>query len=166
MADLQVGNAHGLPAVGGTQRGLLATVTADGANTVTVDSVRKLYAGLVIDIVHKTSGAVLASARTITNITSAGVVTYDGADAAATTSHGIYPTGVLPSSGPNKTNVNGGFSDQAGFDIDDLDTIASMRARLTAINGSIYTAARLNQMTYNDMVYAIRQNDFATSIKA
>lgn len=166
MADLQVGNVHGLPAVDGSDRGLLATVTADGANTVTVDGVTKLYAGLVIDIVHKTTGAVLASARTITNITSAGVVTYDGADVAATTSHGIYPTGVLPSSGPNKTNVNGGVSDQAGLDIDHLDSIASMRARLAAINGTYYTAAVLNQMTYNDLLYAIRLNDYPTSIKA
>lgn len=164
MADLQVGNNLGVAARAGNDRGLLATVTADGANTVTVDNLRKIYAGQVVDIVDKTTGAVLASARTITNITSAGVVTYSGADVAATTSHGLYPTGVLPTSSPSKTNQNGGYSDQAGLDIDDLDTIESMRARLTAINGTYYTAAVLNMMTFNDMRYAIRLNDFAGSM--
>jgi hypothetical protein len=42
--------------------------------------------------------------------------------------------------------------------------IADMRARLTAISGTIYTAARLDQMTQNDMVYAIRLNDDAAGI--
>lgn len=164
MADLQVGNNVGVAAAG-KQSTLLATVTADGANTVTVDSVTKLYAGMVVDIVNKSTGAVLASARTITNITSAGVVTYDGADVTATTAHGLYPTGTY-GTGSNKTNVNGGYDDRAGFELDHTDTIASMRARLTAIDSGVYTTARLNQMTYNDMVYAIRRNDESASIKA
>lgn len=159
MADLQVGNIHGIAAPSGNDRGLLATVTADGANTVTVDNLRKIYAGQAVDIVNKDTGAVLASNRTITNIADDGVVTYDGADVAATTDHGLYPTGVLPTSDTSKTNLNGGYSDQAGLDLDHLDTIESMRARLTAINSSYYTAARLNEMTYNDLLYAIRVND-------
>jgi hypothetical protein len=42
--------------------------------------------------------------------------------------------------------------------------IASMRARLTAISGTTYTTARLDTMTANDMMYAIRVNDEPTSI--
>ena len=42
--------------------------------------------------------------------------------------------------------------------------ITSMRARLTAINAGYYTAARLDQMTVNDMIYAIRLNDEAGSV--
>ncbi len=164
MADLQVGNRTGLTAVGGGKlNALLATVTADGVNTVTVDSPRKLYAGMAVDIVHKTTGVVLATNRTITDITSAGVVTYSGADVTATTSHGLFPVGGF--TGSSKSNVNGGAADQAGYTNPDLASISSMRARLTAISSGYYTAARLNTMTYNDMVYAIRLNDNVASIK-
>ena len=46
-----------------------------------------------------------------------------------------------------------------------MDSISAMRARLAAINGTYYTAAVLNMMTVNDMVYAIRVNDFPGTIK-
>lgn len=42
--------------------------------------------------------------------------------------------------------------------------IAAMRTRLAAINGTYYTAARLNDMSENDMIYAIRLNDEAAGI--
>lgn len=54
--------------------------------------------------------------------------------------------------------------DQTGYNDADLQTIATMRSRLAAINGTYYTAARLNEMTFNDMVYAIRLNDNAGTI--
>lgn len=38
----------------------------------------------------------------------------------------------------------------------DLTSISAMRARLTAINPTSFTSARLNTMTENDMLYAIR----------
>jgi hypothetical protein len=66
----------------------LAAVRADGPNAVTVDSVARLRVGMMIDIVHATSGAVIAAQRAITAIkASTGVVTYNGADATATTAH-------------------------------------------------------------------------------
>jgi hypothetical protein len=37
--------------------------------------------------------------------------------------------------------------------------IASIDARLTAINGAVYTQARLNTMTVNDKCYAMAQTD-------
>lgn len=43
--------------------------------------------------------------------------------------------------------------------------ITAMRARLTAISATTNTAARLNAMTENDMLYAIRLNDDAAGIK-
>lgn len=164
MANHQIGNTLELAAVG-SQSTLLCNVTADGVNTVTVDDLTKIFAGQVVDIVNKATGAVLASARTITNITSAGVVTYNGGDVTAVAgTHGLYPTGTY-GTGSAKVNANGGFADGSGFDIDAVDTIDAARARLTAINGTIYTAARLNQMTFNDMLYAIRVNDYPRSIK-
>lgn len=62
-------------------------------------------------------------------------------------------------------NVNGGGSDQAGQDLDNADTISALRTRLAAISGTTYTTAILNTMTYNDMIYALRVNDAASSVK-
>lgn len=160
MADLQVGNRHGVTAKTG-HRPLLATVTADGVNTITVDTPANIAVGSVIDIVHKTTGAELAVDRTVTSITSAGVVTYDGADVAATTDHGVYLANEYATTAPN--NINGGPTPGKGFELGSLDSIDEMRARLAAIDGTEYTAARLNSMTYNDMVFAIRLNDASGS---
>lgn len=43
-------------------------------------------------------------------------------------------------------------------------SVAAMKTRLAAINGTSYTAARLNSMTINDMVYALRLNDDSGTI--
>lgn len=37
--------------------------------------------------------------------------------------------------------------------------VAALRARLTAISATTFTPARLNSMTKNDMVYAVRLSD-------
>lgn len=38
-------------------------------------------------------------------------------------------------------------------------SVSAMRSRLTAINSTYYTASRLDRMTTNDMMYAIKLND-------
>ncbi len=43
--------------------------------------------------------------------------------------------------------------------------ITAMRARLTAISATTYTAARLNIMTENDMMYALRMSDDLAGVK-
>lgn len=166
MVQAQVGNAHGLTAISPRTGGsLLGAVTADGINTVTVAAadLPKLSAGMVIDIATRSTGAIVASARTITNITSAGVVTYDGADVAATVNDGVYPTGKVSPSG--RSNLNGGISANEGLDLDNLDTIAAMRTRLQAISATTYSDTELNKMTMNDLAYAIRVNDAPGTIK-
>ena len=66
----------------GDQTGALAATTADGANTFTVDNLQYLRVGMYIDIVNKTTNAVLAANRKITIIDPVTrIVTYDGADA-------------------------------------------------------------------------------------
>lgn len=67
----------------------------------------------------------------------------------------------------NKTNLSGntGTDPKAGQFDTDYASIAAMRTRLAAISAGYYTAARLNTLTYNDMVYAIRQNDSPDTIK-
>lgn len=37
-----------------------------------------------------------------------------------------------------------------------MDSVFDLRARLTALNSTSYTAARLDAMTKNDMLYALR----------
>lgn len=69
----------------GDGTGNLTGITADGANTITVSSVHYLRVGMYIDIVHSGTDAVLATRRKITAINQGTlVVTYDGADVAAT----------------------------------------------------------------------------------
>lgn len=43
-------------------------------------------------------------------------------------------------------------------------SVTAMKARLTAISSTSYTTARLNSMSINDMMYAIRLNDDAGTI--
>jgi hypothetical protein len=78
----------------GNQTGTLAAVTADGANTVTVDTVQYLRINMRIDLINSTNDAVLASNRTISAINdTTKVVTYSGADVAGTTDHRLCRTG-------------------------------------------------------------------------
>ena len=78
----------------GNGTGSLAAVVADGANTVTVDSVQFLRVNMRVDMVDSGTDAVLASNRTITAINaSTKIVTYSGADVTATTSHRLCRTG-------------------------------------------------------------------------
>lgn len=42
--------------------------------------------------------------------------------------------------------------------------VTALRTRLAAISATTYTAAVLDKMTYNDMLYAVRVNDEAAGI--
>lgn len=77
-----------------------------------------------------------------------------------------FAAASIGDSATNRSNMNGGTSTPpTGLDIDNMDNIAAMKTRLAAIDGTFYTTARLNTMTVNDMVYAIRTNDNASTIK-
>lgn len=70
----------------GNATGVLATVTADAANSLTVDTTMYLQLGMMIDIYAADLSTVRASNRQITAInTSTGVITYDGADVSVST---------------------------------------------------------------------------------
>lgn len=43
-------------------------------------------------------------------------------------------------------------------------SISALRTRLAAANGALFTAARLDAMTLNDMIYALRTIDDAAGI--
>lgn len=164
MATLQLGNISGV-AARGNQPTLLASITAEGANTFTVATVDlpKMYAGRVIDVATKATGVVVASARTITNVTSAGVVTYDGADAATTVAEGVYVTGKSAATGVS--NINGGIAPMEGLNYSgNFVTLEAKRARLKVVSSSLYTDAFLNTLTENDIDYALRLADQPQSI--
>lgn len=83
--------------------GTLATVTADAANTVTVDSTKRLEVGQQIDVVTP-AGVVHASNRQITAINqTTKVVTYDGADASGAT----VATDILVRTGSYNREIHG-----------------------------------------------------------
>lgn len=65
----------------------------------------------------------------------------------------------------SKTNLSGTATAHFGYENDNLDNIDFMRTRLAAIDAAYYTAARLNTMTYNDLIYAIRVADAPATIK-
>ena len=43
-------------------------------------------------------------------------------------------------------------------------SVTAMRTRLAAVNAGYYTSARLDALTVNDMIFALRNVDDATSI--
>lgn len=77
--------------------------------------------------------------------------------------HGV--AAVSAGDSDTKTNLNGGTAVDTPWDDTDLATLAAMRTRLAAIDAGYYTAARLNNMTFNDMVYAIRVADSASTVR-
>jgi hypothetical protein len=87
----------------GDQRGTLCQITADGANTVTVDNLQYIRVGMIVDLINQSNDAVLAATRTITAInTTTRVVTYSGADVTA-----VAGTHVLAVEGNWKNELNG-----------------------------------------------------------
>jgi len=76
----------------GPGTGVRASVTADGANTVTVNTVQYLEVGMMIDILDITGVTPKASNRQITAIAGL-VVTYNGADATAIATDIVVRTG-------------------------------------------------------------------------
>lgn len=47
----------------------------------------------------------------------------------------------------------------------EFGSIENMKERLSAIDGSTFTKARMNIMTYNDLVYALRTLEYPESIR-
>lgn len=86
----------------GTGNGVLATVTADAANTVTVSNPQYLELGMQIDIYASDLTTLRAADRQITAIAGS-VITYSGADASAS----IVATDVLTRMGSRNREING-----------------------------------------------------------
>lgn len=180
MARAQLGSEIGVAAVDKPDETLLGTVVTDTANgfTVTAADIRNFKVGMVIDLLTKATGVVGAGAvgrtvQSVDNVTN--TVVYTGADLTLTTAFGAYLTGqwelAAPVAGTGGTvndpyaNLNGGPAVTSGFDASYFGSIQMMRERLTAYSATTYSAAELDKMTMNDMVYACRTIDYAGSIK-
>lgn len=111
----------------GNSTGTLAAVTADGANTATVDTVQYLRVGMRVDFVNSTNDAILATGdavayKIITAINdTTKIVTYGGADMTVTANHRICRTGAW------KKEVNG-----LGNLIDSTGTLHGIDSSLAA----------------------------------
>lgn len=82
----------------------------------------------------------------------------------STTHHMVSPHALAHWLPVNKTHAGPGNKTTNTHTIGTVanySDIASVDARLTAINGTLYTQARLNTMTLNDKMYALSLNDDA-----
>jgi hypothetical protein len=86
----------------GSGTGVRASITADGVNTITVNSVQYLEVGMMIDILDVTLATTRASNRMITAINGL-VVTYNGADASAS----VVATDVVTRTGNANRELTG-----------------------------------------------------------
>lgn len=169
MADLQIGNEAGVTAVGNAD-GKIAEIAADQANSFLTSDVNKFYIGQSIIFRVKSTGAVFGTtARTVTAISSLGI-TYDGADLALVPgTHAVYDAdmgvGVATVGSNHKTNINGGTSARDAWQLNGIESIQSLRARLFAFNSTTFSQARLDKMTMNDMLYAYRMSVAASTVK-
>ena len=194
MADQQIGNVHGFAAthrgVVAAADKETATITIDATGgTWDLDIYDTTVSGIAWDV---TASALQTSIRAVAPAaeqdvavtggpggTAALVITFQGPGdyenvttdptsltGGAGTADVVISEGTLrPENFDVTPNLSGGTSAQTGFFDADLLDIDAMRTRLAAIDGTYYTAARLNQMSYNDMMYAIRLADNPETIK-
>lgn len=78
--------------------------------------------------------------------------------------HGFAATSVGVGPG-NRTNLNGGnVNSDTGLFMPGY-TMSSVDTSLISIDAGFYTARRLETMTFNDKIYAVRVAQYASSIK-
>lgn len=144
----------------GDSTGLLAVVSADGVNTVTVTNAQYLEVGMQIDILTISTGAVKAADRTITAIVPttapAATVTYSGADVTAVaTTDGIYRMNSFASGTSREINGFGNIVAASGT-LHQLSTASQARwASSVLANGG--TPRALSEGLMIQMCDTIRQ---------
>lgn len=62
----------------------------------------------------------------------------------------------------DKRRGRGGVGADVVAEVANMMSVSLLRARLTALKPTAYTAARLNSMTRNDMIYAVRKESADT----
>lgn len=194
MADQQVGNIHGFAAaskgsvVSGSAQQTTLTVDATGGtydlaiDGTTVDATLafdRSAANLLSDIEAVLPNVVRSvtggpgddggTAPYVITFLTGGPHTVTAADDNLTGGAGTstVETTQVASLDPvfeSVPNLSGSDDPQDGFFDADMVDIDAMRTRLASIDGTYYTATRLNGMSWNDMVYAIRTSDHSETI--
>lgn len=164
MTNVMIGNELGVAASDQPNQTLLASIAGDGVadNTLSVTglNLQGLQPGMTVDFRVRATGSATGGAtnRLITYVDAVNaLVGYSGADVdIADASFGIYPVGGYAISA-GYHNINGGSSLSRGFTLEEVtDSVASMREFLFSIDATTYSAAQLNRMTSNDLMYACR----------
>lgn len=154
----------------GDSSGLLASVTADGANTVTVNNIQYLDIGMKVDIRTRSTGASVAADREITNIVEttypAGTVTYDGADVAATANEGLYRTNNYASGTKREPSGLGLIVDATTTALHGVDPATQPKWKSVIRNNSASpgTNRALSEGAMIELCDAIRINGGRTSV--
>jgi hypothetical protein len=185
MAATQVGNTHGVTAAQGTSTQAQVQTFESTAASGTF----KVRLGTKFPTIsYVETGAIARNAAAATLQTALRALKPDGINAIGT---GIVCAGGALATNPVTATWAGKYAglampvfeiiniDLAGgtvtctettpasmgsFVDTDLDSIAAMRARLTAIDGTTFSSANLDKMTSNDMMYAIRLLDESWTI--
>lgn len=170
MAVSTLGNRLGISAKK-VHDAKICEIASDAANIfgVAAQDRHRFYLDQSIIFRIKSTGAVFGSTvRTVTSITAVGIG-YSGADLTLVPgTHAVYDdclgVGISSVASDTRVGLNGGPSAGRAFASHVLEDVDSMRAALTAFSGTTFTAARLDAMTFNDLVYACRVSLYSDTI--
>ena len=177
MTRTQIGNSAGVTAKQGTSsQNEVQTLTEDGTATSGTFSLAfgdAVTSALTFD---DSAADIQTALRALSNISATGVSCSGGAlgtNPVVITFAGEYAGQNVPlleiididldDSSGLEIAATTAPTQRAFYDADML-TIEAIRARLTAIDGTLYSAANLDKLTYNDMIYALRVNDALETI--
>jgi hypothetical protein len=62
---------------------------------------------------------------------------------------------IIAIAAPAGKDINGGNDTDTGYGTANFISVAAIKARLTVINGAIFTVAYMNSLSYNDLIYAL-----------
>lgn len=169
MSKHQIGSVHGVTAKAGSAAEVQSIVGGATSGTFVLDFAGQRTSALTFDDI---AADIQAALRALSNISATGVVCAGGPlPAAVTVSFENEFLGVdVPKLKVYSIDLAGGTvtvrdtTERTRFFDADMLSIPAMRARLTAINGTLYTSAYLDRLSFNDMMYALRVHDSLTTI--
>lgn len=165
----QIGNVYGVnQKVGTSTQNEVQTITGTASG-----GTFRLRFGTELTVAmprNESAANIQTALRNLNNISATGVVCAGGPLATApvtVTFQGEYAGHNVPLLEMVNVDLSGGTVSVAATTAptqkalvdSDLDDVPAMRARLTAFDGTTYTSAYLDKMTYNDMVWALRSAD-------
>lgn len=170
MPTIQLGNNIGVAARAADNQHIGVVAANGGANAISILTAAaepilnwsKMKQNMLIDCASP-AGVVRFTNRLVVYIINNGSMSYSGADAPTVAAGDlIYVAGAITKNQPS--NTNGGVSAMRGFRLEGAFTLGDIRDRLNEINPTYYTSTRMDQLTYNDLIYALRLAEAPGSI--